>query len=192
MNGYNEKKKFKHKFLVFIIILLIINGAFLPFTFKGFKTTVTDLLPASAPTIEEYNYSDQEFVNLIYEYGNHGMYKSDADGYYFYYDEKIINVPALLDEAINNSDFFKNRNEVITYILKTKQRIYSNSNGSEFLIDLIPSIYSCKNKEEKVTIDNKVIVIGFYRTENTQSYSFDFNNIILPEVEAFYKKGGNN
>ena len=66
MNEYKEKKKFKHKFLVFIIILIVINVALIPFTYKAFKSFATTVNPTPvAPVVEEYNYSDQEFVNIV-------------------------------------------------------------------------------------------------------------------------------
>ena len=191
MNEYKEKKKFKHKFLVFIIILIVINVALIPFTYKAFKSFATAVNPTPiAPVVEEYNYSDQEFVNLVYKYSCQDP--KDTEEYYFYYDKNFVDVPALLDEAIKNNSYFKNRNEVITYMLSTKQTLKDDN------VDILHSISIKANiviEGQKVIINNKKINIKYYVTwhNNMDSeYRYgDFVNIILPEVEAFYNKGDN-
>ena len=132
MNEYKEKKKFKHKFLVFIIILIVINVALIPFTYKAFQSLAIAVNPTPiAPVVEEYNYSDQEFVNLVYKYSCQDA--KDTEEYYFYYDKNFVDVPALLDEAIKNNSYFKNRNEVITYMLSTKKTL-KDDNVNIFVI----------------------------------------------------------
>ena len=192
MNEYKEKKKFKHKFLVFIIILIVINVALIPFTYKAFKSFATTINPTPvAPVVEEYNYSDQEFVNLVYKYSCQDA--KDTEEYYFYYDKNFVDVPALLDEAIKNNSYFKNRNEVITYMLSTKQTLKDDNRDILYSIGVKANIFI---EEQKVTINNKKINIDYYVTwHSNMDYAYrygDFVNIILPEVEAFYSKGENN
>ena len=192
MNEYKEKKKFKHKFLVFIIILIVINVALIPFTYKAFQSLATTVNPTPvAPVVEEYNYSDQEFVNLVYKYSCQDA--KDTEEYYFYYDKNFVDVPALLDEAIKNNSYFKNRNEVITYMLSTKKTLKDDNVDILYSIGVKANIFI---EEQKVTINNKKINIDYYVTWHSNmdsAYRYgDFVNIILPEVEAFYSKGENN
>ena len=195
MNEYKEKKKFKHKFLVFIIILIVINVALIPFTYKAFKSFATTINPTPvAPVVEEYNYSDQEFVNLVYKYSC--QEPKDTEEYYFYYDENFVDVPALLDEAIKNNSYFKNRNEVITYMISTKSGLYTvkDVSGSDRWYDFLYSLTIAsgfKLRREKTTIGSKNINIAYYSFFGVETARADFVNIILPEVEAFYSKGDN-
>ena len=186
----NDKKKFKHKFLIFAIIIIIINAVFLPFTFNSFKSILSQYMPYGGPIIEEYNYTDQEFVNLIYAHEYHYNCK-DVQDYYFYYDKDLNDVPAIIDEAIDNNNYFKNRNEVIAYIKNTGLGMYSDSSREKDFLESLKEILGVSILEKKVTINDRIVLVGYYHTKYQTSVFSHFENIILPEVEAFFSKGGN-
>ena len=209
----NEKKKFKHKFIIFLIIVLIINVALAPITYTYINLTIhlanhkssIDVLigdkaePASEEYIKSlykgYNLTDQEFANLIYERSCKN-YK-DIDDFYYYYDKDIFNFPEYIDNVIMQKNIFEDRNEYVNFLYLTNVRLYRD--------DILRYIYHNQFKiyEEIVEINNQKINIGFalyeanYHNVNPESgmyidtveyedYKDVFEEIILPKAIEYY------
>ena len=184
-------KKFKHKFLVFLIICLVINVVLIPFTYKAFKSFATAVNPTPvAPEVIEYNYSDQEFANMLFQYERYVTdHRSENAEYYFYLGDLLEDFCKAIDESIKTSETFNSRNEYLTYLEKTNYTSKTSKNNP--IIYTITSYNHLTSYTIEKEINDKKVYICFLSSNislsETRKDNF-YNLYIKEEVETFFSK----
>lgn len=182
-----------HKFLVFLIIILIINAIITPFSYKVVKNIMLStnaITEVSAPEVIEYNYSDQEFANMLFQYERYVTdHRSENAEYYFYLGDLLEDFCKAIDESIKTSETFNSRNEYLTYLEKTNYT--SKTSKSNPIIYTIASYNHLTSYTIEKEINDKKVYICFLSSNislsETRKENF-YNSYIKEEVETFFSK----
>ena len=189
--------KKSHKFLVFLIIILIINAIITPFTYKVVKNimlsngTITEV---SAPETINFDCDNdnQKFINLLFyqdmKISREANLNYNEFDVYFCGNGLIDEIANGIDKAIKENENFNNRNEYLTYLTKAnKNAEFTNLSGT-FLGQIAMLKGFSIGKIEK-TINNKLVIIGFIN-ENIDEENFDtvYDLYMKNEVESYFNK----